>query len=48
MIKRHSFLNYPLKGDDYFQKCHLKEDIFPKASLYNGKNPTVLPLYSQI
>lgn len=37
MIKRHSFLNYPLKGDDYFQNCHLKEDISPKLPYITAK-----------
>lgn len=36
MIKGHGYLDYPLKGDDYSQNSHLKEDIFPKTSLYNG------------
>jgi len=45
MIKGHCYLDYPLKGDDYSKNCHLKEDILPKASLYNGKNLIILSLF---
>ena len=34
----HSHSDYPLKGDDYFQNCHLEGEIFSQKFPFLGES----------